>query len=500
MKWKQMNKDNKNEYSNLFQIPLAVLSGYAIIFLVAFLFHTDFNVTEPSITGFAIANRTVTEQDASLALGKANQILAEMSSQGFGVARVKDLIEEARREMVMKNYEKVILLTDEISDLKQKAADVQAQIKNAKSIISDAKKNMIDATEPEALLNLSIVEFALENYEGSQNLIESSIGKLKINTEEEIKIILGNLYILKNNSLNNGFNSTRLRDTISNAENALKTAEQRKIRELKPEFLNLNSSINLLIVAKKDIDEMAEAGLGISRISASFNEAKLALELGFYDRIEPISKNIRELELRAFDIDLNIKKAEAKIDEARRYGVEINEAYLLLNSSKNEFELENYEEAEKLLKQSFETAEKIVSESLLFGTISKSELRISAINFLKKFWWLILIIATIFYVLGFIVFQRVSIAMLEHILKRLQSEQEGLIELIRKVQTSYFKDKTIDKSTYELTINKYQDRIIQIKEKMPLLKEKLARKRDNALKLNGLIKKLIKKKDDKPVK
>jgi len=446
---------------------------------------TDQNNILP-ITGFAISNQTiVTEQQASIALGKARDIIEDMENSGFNVARVNDLIEEARKERVLENYERVVAISDEIADLKQKAIDVQDQIKEVTLRIDEAKKSDFDATESEVLLNLSIVEFALENYEGSEEFLLNSIDLLNINVEEEFKILLNNFNDLKKESLENNLNITRLENTISNAQK-LETVDIKNLNTLKQEFINLNKSIIMLIEAKNDITAMAEAGLRTTRVNDVLDDLEFALELGYYNEIDDISKNIGDLKLKAFGIEVNIKKTKTKIDEAKGYNLDVNEVKSLFNSSVNEFNLENYEDAEKLLKQSFEKTEKIISDSLLFGTISKSELRFNIINFLKRFWWLVLIIITITSIFGIIAYQRVSIMILESNLRRFEREKKAIVSLIKKAQTAHFKENIMDKSTYNLTFNKHQDRIIEIKEKIPVVKAKLTRKKENAWKFSKL--------------
>lgn len=473
-----MKKENSKTVITYF---LGLLIGYVALALITFLIHTDI-----STTGFAISNQTiVTEQQASIALGKARDIIEDMENSGFNVARVNDLIEESRKERVLENYERVVAISDEIADLKQKAIDVQDQIKDVTLRIDEAKKSDFDATESEVLLNLSIVEFALENYEGAEEFLLNSIEKLNINVEEEFKILLNNFNDLKKESLENNLNITRLENTISNAQK-IETVDIKNLNTLKQEFINLNKSIIMLIEAKNDITAMAEAGLRTTRVNDVLDDLEFALELGYYNEIDDISKNIGDLKLKAFGIEVNIKKTKTKIDEAKGYSLDVNEVETLFNSSVNEFNLENYEDAEKLLKQSFEKTEKIISDSLLFGTISKSELRFNIINFLKRFWWLVLIIITITSIFGIIAYQRVSIMILESNLRRFEREKKAIVSLIKKAQTAHFKENIMDKSTYNLTFNKHQDRIIEIKEKIPVVKAKLTRKKENAWKFSKL--------------
>lgn len=456
---------------------LALLIGYTVLALVTLSVNKDI-----SITGFVISNQTiVTEQHASIALGRARDIIEDMSKSGFSVVRVNDLLEEARRERVLGNYERVVIISDEIADLQQKAIDVKDQIKSVTLSIEEAKKSDLNAAEAKVLLNLSIVEFTLGNYWGAEELLLDSIEKLDINIEEEIKILIENFNILKNDSLKNNLNITRLENTISNIQN-LETPDVKNINTLKQEFFNLNSSINILIEAKNDVTAMAEAGLGTTRVTDILNEVEFALELGYYKEIEGISENIRNLKLKAFEIEADIKKTKTKVEEARSYGLDVNELESLFNSSVNEFNLENYEDAEELLKQSFEKAEKIVSDSLLFGTVSKSQLKFNIINFLKRFWWAVLITVIITSFFSIVTFQRVSIMMLENRLKSLEREKVAIVSLTKKAQTAYFKEKSMGKSTYNLRIDGYQDRTIQIREKIPVVKANLTRKKEKAWK------------------
>lgn len=462
-----------------FNLASAFLLALSVVYVIVAVF--AFFLNDVSITGFVTLNKSITEQDASIALADSKQIIEDMSKTGLRTARAIDLLEEARREMSLKNYERVILISEEIRSLKNKALQIQDNTKNISLMINEAKKSGINATEAEVLLNLSVAEFALENYEGSEDYLQSSFDKLGVIMDAEIKTLITKLNSTRKISLDNELNITRLHDTLHDAQN-LKTFDIKKLRELNQEFNNLNKSISILIEADKDINAMSDAGLPTKRINDVLNEAKFALELGYYNKIEELGNDIRNLKEKAFRIGADLEKTKNKIEDAKRYALDISEVEQLFNSSQNEFKLENYEEADKLLKQSLENAERIIADSLLFGTISKSEIKFNLINFLKRFWWAILIFFAISLVFGIFIFQRISIAILKNRLRNLEKEKNAITNLIKDAQTAYFKENKMDKSMYNLKVNKYQDRLIQIRVRIPLLNDKLARKKEKAWK------------------
>lgn len=476
----------KKHFRDARLILFALIICFGLIAIV-----TIFDGASNSPTGHAINNQTVTEQDASLSLGVAKQTIDDMEKSGFNVVRLKDLLEEARREMTSKNYGRVFAISNEIISLKQKAFEVQDKIKSARLKIDETKKYGFNITDAEQLLNFSIVEFTLENYEGSESYLNNSIDKLSFIAGAELEIIVENLNKLRNYSLEKSINITRLENTIRDGKNAL-PSDAKKINVLKAEFIDLNKSIYILIGANSDIKDMAEAGFGAKRVNDILNEAKFALELGYYGKIEDISKSIKNLRLKAFEIQESFKITKAKIEEAKSYGLDLNEPETLLNQSIKEFYLENYEDSEKILKKSFEETEKLIADSLLFGTISKSELRFNALNFLKIYWWAVLIGIAVISILAIVSFQKASILVLESRLKSLEKEKDAIVDLIKNAQNAYFKERSMDKATYDVTINRHQNRIIQIREQMPLVKAKLARQREMA-KLRDLSKIILKK-------
>lgn len=468
-------------------ILFALLAGYAILSLMGILSQNA------SITGLAISNQS-TQQDASLALAKTKEIIDSVEKSGLNAIRLKDLLQEARYDMGLGDYGRVIEISNEVADLRQKAFEVQDKIKNTTTRISNVKKSGLDTGEAQALLNLSIAEFGLENYESAEELIQRSSDKLDIFVKEELNMVIEVLNGLKNISLQNNLNISRLQNTINEAQDASKSPELRRISIFKREFAHLNNSIYDLIDANNEIKAMAESGFGVARVNNVLNEAKFALELGYYDKIEGVTNNIKELRSKAFAVSDNIKKTRTKIDEAKSYGLNTNESESLFNLGENEFKLENYEEADKLLKQSFEDADRLLADYLLFG-VPKKEFLQSINDFLKKFWWMVLIILATVILLLVIAFRKLSLMLLEISLKNLGREKEAIVSLIKKAQTAYFKDRSMDKSTYDLTIEKYQDRIIQLKEKIPVINEKIARKREKALKLSKLKYRILSKKN-----
>ena len=112
-------------------------------------------------------------------------------------------------------------------------------------------------------------------------------------------------------------------------------------------------------------------------------------------------------------------------------GLDASGPYNLLNQAIDRFVVNDYEEAENLLKSSIEEAEKIKTSSLLFGVISKSELKFDIINFLRAYWWLILIIILILIIFGGISYTVLYIKLLNHRISNLRKEEATIRDFIR---------------------------------------------------------------------
>ena len=94
----------------------------------------------------------------------------------------------------------------------------------------------------------------------------------------------------------------------------------------------------------------------------------------------------------------------------------------------------------------------------------------------KKDWDVPLSKILILIIFGGISYTVLYIKLLNHRISNLRKEEATIIGLINKYQEDYFKLKKISREAYNAAVDKHQERILKIKETMPILESKLKTK------------------------
>ena len=180
---------------------------------------------------------------------------------------------------------------------------------------------------------------------------------------------------------------------------------------------------------------------------------------------------IREINLRkeqAFKIYDTISIYYIKIAEYEKQLVNVNESRILLTKASMSFYEDRYEEAESLLQQVNLDLETKKSELTLLNTLTRSTK-----NFIQLYLSYILVGLFILGVISFFLVKLVSCMQIKKKIKRLNAEEQVLIELIKKTEEERFKEEKISGLVYNIRIKKYKDRLNEIKQNLPVLKSRL---------------------------
>jgi tetratricopeptide (TPR) repeat protein len=424
-------------------------------------------------------NQTITQASifqAQESIKKSQNAVNYMENLGLNTERVNDLLEEAKLFFKLEDYGRVVEIGKEINQLKETAILLSANIDKAKSLIESAKSIKLNVSSIEKQLSSGIEEFEINNYEEAQIKIDQSLNYVKEKLENESKNLISVLDNLNNKTIKKNITLNIINDLLNQLQNKLLQENLLDTHIIKKEILMLNTSTENLIKVKDDILEMLDNNLTTSRVDDLFKEALLAIELGNFDRANSIIQEIEDLKENAFIILNQINEVKQIIKDVELQGLDVTEAENLLSQGIDKFIINDYEEAEELLQKSIKKIEQIKTSSLLFGLINKSELKFSIITFLKAYWWAILIIILVLIIFGKITYDILYIKILNHRISNLKNEQEAIINLIKKYQEDYFKRKIISKTSYNAAVDKYQERLLKIKEKIPIIEYKLKNK------------------------
>ena len=165
---------------------------------------------------------------------------------------------------------------------------------------------------------------------------------------------------------------------------------------------------------------------------------------------------------------------------------EINDTEVvnLIEKARISFNEGRFDEAEKFLDEA-----KLVFESKKLELATISVFKKGTGNFLRKYWYLVIIILGIFGFSGFYSYKKISIQKLKNKIEKMKNEKQSLIELMKKTQTERFKENKISALVYKIRSQKYQQRINKIHQILPVLESRLIKKKKEIKKEEQEIKK-----------
>lgn len=230
------------------------------------------------------------------------------------------------------------------------------------------------------------------------------------------------------------------------------------------------------IASMKDANESAQF---IAALNTTFTPEEIAMLRANASKIRyDYGKVVQDLGLIEARRDLaygvldRIVVLEQQLSSPEAQGFDMSEVNGLLSVSKQKFKDEQLDEIPPLLDRAERRFEEIQIEASRMGAILDASRRGLA-GYLKEYWPQMIGILVLISLLGSVAWNEMSILRLRSGLSRLAVEMKVVGELALKAQRSYYQDKEISKSVYEIKADKYGERKLQIKERIPILKEDL---------------------------
>jgi len=269
--------------------------------------------------------------------------------------------------------------------------------------------------------------------------------------------------------------------TRNDAVNAIQQAEQ-DMKEIIEAGFSIEYINDTLISAKKALERANFAVLLRQNATGDLAEkAKKALEGLEYDRFtyDEVLKYTREISSRkqkSYELSDSIRALEIKIDGYKKQVVPLSpigsvsrkidtsESESVLKEAKIAFEKERYDETETLLAEANKNLETKKAELTIVNVITTS-----GKSFIEKNWRGILIFTTVTIISGLMIWRSYRIKMVRDKLKKLKIELGSLQKLMEKTQIERFKEGNISHSTYEIRMEKYNERLNEVKQTIPVL-------------------------------
>lgn len=264
--------------------------------------------------------------------------------------------------------------------------------------------------------------------------------------------------------------------------------------------------------AEKDIREMADAGFSVKFVGDTLTAAKQALERADFAELirrnatgnladearkaleglnyegfnyGEVLKHTQEISLRkqrAYSLSDSIRAAAIRIGDYRSQEIDATAAETFLSDAKLAFEKERYDEAEVLLLKARSDLEDRRAELSTLNVIVES----GKSYFVKN--WPAISVAVVAVGLSAWFGWRLSRARrIRNRLRRLRVEKSVLIRLMKKAQVDRYETAEISESIYEIRMEKYNERMEEVKRTLPVLESML--KKDRFAFYFGLLKK-----------
>lgn len=220
-----------------------------------------------------------------------------------------------------------------------------------------------------------------------------------------------------------------------------------------------------LEMAESAIIQMKEKDLGTTYANDTLNEAKALFSEERYLAAESLANKVLEIKNTAEEVKGMIDDVEEKIYEASSRGYNVSEASVLFGSGLEEFRVDNYEDAEKLMNSALNELEEAEAE----GSLKKAEEGTEPLRVLMDNLWLVIIFTLAVLVIGGKIKRHVQIKRTVEKRKRLNKEHDRIENLIRKTQKKYFRTREISKLDYEVVMGRYQKRLSAIEKELRML-------------------------------
>jgi hypothetical protein len=264
-------------------------------------------------------------------------------------------------------------------------------------------------------------------------------------------------------------NSTNITQDI--ASRAINSAED-TIKEMQLNNFSVVYADDRLIEAKRVFDQARYAEIlrgDINSSDALKSEARMALSIInwkniYYSDVLFYTEDIQNRRETAFLISDRISIEQIKLVLVS------NETKSIFNQARVAFYDERYNDSMRLL-EDFKLA--VEQEKVNASTLSA--IKDGFANFFQKYWIHILIFLVLMAVVGYFFTRRMRKKELENKIKNMKAEKNAVVDLMKKTQVERFNENTISGLVYSIRMKKFEERMQEIKEELPVLENKLKR-------------------------
>jgi hypothetical protein len=404
--------------------------------------------------------------------------------QGLPLNRVFYMINDGEVYILSENYQQIQKIAKECNDISNDISDIYKSINDAQIKIDGLKELGYNTTNEKNLLNLSKNQFEIEDFDSTKNTIRQISIMLDPIIRKNANKLNDDLKTIQKIVQDNKINTPLINNTIVRVNHAKYNQDYAYIIKTISNIDTINESINFVITIDKRINELSKKQRQTTRINDLKSEILSSLNNEDFDTVALVYTEIEILFDNINNIEELIVATRNKINELF-YIEDIKQINATLNRAIDKYNDENYEDSLEDIQNNYDTLIKLESQSLLFGAVSVSKIKLNLIKTIKEKPWIVIVFLIVVLFCIFVVkkiLRIIFVYLYENRVKKLEKEIKVINELVKQNQREYYVKHVIDKETYDTTIFSHQEKLIQINEKIPVLKhliEKMSKKKSN---------------------
>ena len=403
---------------------------------------------------------------------EADAIIKDMQKKGYPTLPLLDMLSKSMEQFNQALYADSYNTSQEIKIKSDEISLLYKDIERISESLNILKNFDIDTTSLELELLYAKSDFEAANIETSKaeaETLDKKVFPIFLNlSKQKYK----EMHTYRENLLINGINESYFEEYYKNETSLYNSKKYFEFLFGYRNFLDLQRIIEQKIEVEKNIIIIKAKNISFERQKGSFELFYLQINEKNYESALNTISNLLNTTKTALKLKNESKTIDSEFERIQSLGILDNKTIDTYNRAKQEFSLENFEEAEKLFLETKKSLQEIETNNIVFGGIRKAELKKNLIDFLINNWILILVVAALIAVLFKPLKKYSQLKIAGFKLSKLKSEKEAIISLQKELQKDYYIGHSIDKKSYHKEFSRIEERKIEIGNQIAMNEEK----------------------------
>lgn len=427
-----------------------------------------------------------TKDDVSFMLSKLEKSISDLKSQGFNTIRLDDKLADMASQYANGRYDDAQRTYIESTSLITRMVYLTGLINSTGLLLEEAKKRGLETGDAGILYTAGTGEFRSNNFESAQVSLEKSQSLAIASLKNESAKIVEELKLMNATLSETGMSVPSLSKTIDEVVAAERANDMIRLFAAVRNIELISTSVSQLKAITQGIAELEEKGYRSGRAKDSLAEMSYILETGEYAAASELYNKTMAMIAKISLLDEELKNISDRLESPELTGIDFGETKDLINLSRSEFMLENYERSEEYLSQAKTSIEETEQAHIFTSILNKARAKFDLVGFLKRNWLKTIIILALLYAAVKAAMLIIRLKLDEKKLDSLKKEQAAIIDLTKKLQMDYYKHNVIDKETFLAESDNYEKRSTAISGEIPLLESSIKEKKEKIYKLREI--------------